>query len=424
MSNNKFSSNYYQLNNSVEEFKSFGEANAGSSYKNFISEETQIIDSLPLDKATGAVSYPIYQTSTFVQESLEVNSGYKYSRSSNPTRNALEELLNKLESGYRAFAFASGLAAIDAVAKLFKSGDEIIAVNDIYGGTYRLFDKVYAKFGIKVHFVDTSDLKNIEDNINENTKAIWLESPTNPTLKISDIRAISEISKRINALLIVDNTFATPVSQKPLLLGADIIIHSVTKYLAGHCDVTAGAVIVNSKELGEEIAYIQNATGGILAPFESWLTIRGIETLHLRFERHNLNAQKIAEFLEANNKFVDKVYYPGLESHPNHEIAKKQQKYFGGMVSFTIAKEYSNYINEFLQNTNLFYLAESLGGVKSLICYPKEMTHKSTPKELREAVGVTDNLIRLSVGLEHYEDLIKDLENAFNILNTIVVKRE
>lgn len=422
MSNITFSKNYYQLNNSVEEFKSFGEANAGSSYKNFISEETQIIDALPLDKATGAVSYPIYQSSTFVQESLEVNSGYKYSRTSNPTRNALEELLNKLESGYRAFAFASGLAAIDAVAKLFQNGDEIIAVNDIYGGTYRLFDKVYSKFGIKVHFVDTSELKNIEEKINENTKAIWLESPTNPTLKISDIGAISEISKRINALLIVDNTFATPVSQKPILLGADIIIHSVTKYLAGHCDVTAGAVVVNSKELGEEIAYIQNATGGILAPFESWLTIRGIETLHLRFERHNLNAQKIAEYLESKTEFVDNVYYPGLESHPNHKIAKKQQKYFGGMVSFSISSKYSDFVSTFLKNTNLFYLAESLGGVKSLICYPKEMTHKSTPKELRESVGVTDNLIRLSVGLENYEDLIYDLENAFKVINNLLVK--
>ena len=384
-----------------------------------INDDTFVINSLPIDHSFGAVSFPIYQTSTYIQEEVGVHKGYAYSRTANPTRNAFEELITKLENGYRGFAFASGLAAIDAIAKLFESGDEIIAVNDIYGGTYRLFGTIYNKFGVKVHYVDTTVIENITELINSNTKAIWLESPTNPTLKISDIEEIAKISQKIGALLIVDNTFATPLSQKPIVLGADIIIHSATKYLAGHSDVIAGAVVVNNKDLGDKIAYIQNATGGILSPFDSWLTIRGIETLHLRLEKHSSNSQKIAEYLETNTEFVDKVYYPGLKSHKNHDIATKQQKYFGGIVSFTINEEYADLVLKFLSETKLFALAESLGGVKSLICYPREMTHKSTPAELRASCGITDSLIRLSVGLENAEDLIKDLENAFLIIKEI-----
>lgn len=386
-----------------------------------INDDTFVINSLPIDNSFGAVSFPIYQTSTYIQEEVGVHKGYAYSRTANPTRNAFEELLTKLENGYRGFAFASGLAAIDAIAKLFESGDEIIAVNDIYGGTYRLFGTIYYKFGVKVHYVDTTDIENITNKINSNTKAIWLESPTNPTLKISDIEEIAKISKNIGALLIVDNTFATPLSQKPIDFGANIVIHSATKYLAGHSDVIAGAVVVNNKDLGDKLAYIQNATGGILGPFDSWLTIRGIETSHLRLEKHSSNSQKIAEYLESKNEFVDKVYYPGLKSHKNQDIAAKQQKYFGGIVSFTIKDEYSDFVLRFLSETKLFALAESLGGVKSLICYPRDMTHKSTPAELRASCGITDNLIRLSVGLENSEDLIQDLENAFNIIKELKI---
>lgn len=379
-------------------------------------EITSLLNAFPIDPLTGSIQVPIYQTSTFVQSEPGVHKGFDYSRSNNPTRKALEDILAHLEEGHSAFAFASGLAAIDAVAKLLNSGDEIIAVDDIYGGAYRLFIHVYQKFGIKIHFCDTSEVENVAKLINNNTKLIWLESPTNPTLKISDIEAISKLAKSKEyaaqeILVCVDNTFATPVSQKPIKLGADIVIHSATKYLGGHSDLIAGAVVCKTEELGAKIKFIQNATGGILAPFDSFLVLRGIETLHLRFKQHSENAQKIAEYL-SNHPAIDKVFYPGLKSHKNHEVAKAQQKYFGGIVSFSLKIDDENLAAEFTSKTELFKLAESLGGVKSLICHPARMTHKSIPKETRNAAGVQDSLIRISVGLEDVEDLIIDLEKA------------
>ncbi len=302
-----------------------------------MSNATQLIHSIPTDPLTGALSVPIYQTSTFEQEAPGINRGYDYARSNNPTRAALEDLVAKLEKGYSASAFGSGLAAIDAVIKLLKSGDEIIAVDDIYGGAFRLFTQVYEKFGIKVTYVDTTNPNNVYTALTANTKLIWLETPTNPTLKISDIAAISKIAKAHNVLLCVDNTFASPVLQQPLLLGADLVVHSATKYLGGHSDLIAGIVVAKSQELGEKIKFLQNASGAILGPFDSWLAIRGIETLHLRIQQHCKNAQAIAEFLETHPA-VDKVFYPGLPSHPNHAVAKKQSTGFGGIVSFTLQK--------------------------------------------------------------------------------------
>nr|MBP8916310.1 aminotransferase class I/II-fold pyridoxal phosphate-dependent enzyme [Chitinophagales bacterium] len=303
-------------------------------------QETAIIHAIPVDELTGAISVPIYQTATFVQESPGIHKGFDYARSNNPTRKVLEDLIAKMEGGDAGFAFASGLAAVDAVLKLLKSGDEIIAVDDIYGGSFRIFTHIYQKFGIKVHYVDTSNAINIIDHLNKNTKLIWLESPTNPTLKISDITAICEIAHQKNVLVVVDNTFASPASQKPLELGADIVIHSATKYLAGHSDLIAGLVITNTKELSESIKFIQNASGGILAPFDCWLTIRGIETLYLRIEKQSHNALRVAEYL-LDNPYVDQVYYPGLPSHLNHNIAKQQQYFFGGVISFTLKEDTS-----------------------------------------------------------------------------------
>jgi len=376
---------------------------------------TNLIHSIPTDPLTGAISVPIYQTSTFVQEAPGVNKGYDYARTNNPTRAVAEQLLAKLESGHTGVAFSSGLAAIDAVVKLLKSGDEILAVDDIYGGAFRLFSRVYEKFGIRVHYVDATRAENIFNAITDRTKLIWIETPTNPTLKIADIKAIAAIAKASNCLLCVDNTFATPVLQQPLLLGADIVVHSATKYLGGHSDLIAGCVVTKDKALGEEVKFLQNACGAILSPFDSWLLIRGIETLHLRVKQHCETAFLLAEWLQ-QHPAVDKVHYPGLKTHVNHDIARQQSTGFGGVISFSLKNDYREAATAFVTSTRLFQLAESLGGIKSLVSHPAEMTHKSIPAEKRRAAGVQDSLIRLSVGLEDAADLIQDLEQAFGAL--------
>jgi cysteine-S-conjugate beta-lyase len=373
---------------------------------------TQLIHSIPVDEATGAISVPIYQTSTFVQEAPGVNKGYDYARSGNPTRASLETIVAKLENGSTGLAFGSGLAAIDAVLKLLKTGDEIVAVDDIYGGAFRLFTQVYEKFGISVKYVDSTVAENVFDAVTEKTKLIWIETPTNPTLKITDIQAIAKIAKANSCWLCVDNTFASPALQQPLSLGADIVVHSATKYLGGHSDIIAGLVVTKDAELGAKIKFLQNAAGAILGPFDSWLLIRGIETLNLRIKQHCINAQAVAEFLETHPA-VDKVFYPGLKTHFNHHIAKAQSKGFGGIVSFTLKNDSEEAANDFVTSTNYFKLAESLGGIKSLISHPAQMTHKSIPADRRRAAGVSDSLIRLSVGLEEAEDLIADLEETF-----------
>ncbi|WPV64925.1 PLP-dependent aspartate aminotransferase family protein [Chitinophaga sp. LS1] len=385
-----------------------------------MSNITNLLHSIPVDPLTGAIAVPIYQTSTFVQEAPGVNKGYDYARTNNPTRETLEKIVAGLEGGSTGIAFSSGLAAIDAVLKLLQSGDEIIAVDDIYGGAFRLFDKVYKKFGIKVTYVDTSDVQNVLDAITPATKLIWLETPTNPTLKISDIGAIAKIAKAHQILFAVDNTFGTPVLQQPLLLGADIVIHSATKYLGGHSDLIAGVVVTKEPALGAEIKFYQNACGAILSPFDSFLLIRGIETVHLRVRQHCANAREVARFLE-QHPLVDKVFYPGLSSHPHHDIAKKQSKGFGGIVSFTLKTDTEAAAQQFVTSTKYFKLAESLGGVKSLLCHPAAMTHKSIPDETRRAAGVADSLIRLSVGLEEPEDLLADLAHAFHQIQSATV---
>jgi cystathionine beta-lyase len=372
---------------------------------------TKLIHSVPVDELTGAISVPIYQTSTFVQEAPGINKGFDYSRTNNPTRASLENLIAVLEEGSVGAAFGSGLAAIDAVVKLLKSGDEIIAVDDIYGGAFRLFSQVYEKFGITVKYVDATEAENVYKAIGPRTKLIWIETPTNPTLKITDIQAIGRIAQANRCLFCVDNTFASPALQKPLSLGADIVIHSATKYLGGHSDLIAGLVVTRDPAIGEKIKFIQNASGAILGPFDSWLLIRGIETLPLRVKQHCLNAQLVAEFLE-RHQAVDKVYYPGLPGHRNHTIAARQAKGFGGIVSFKLVNDTEEAAQDFAVHTQLFKLAESLGGVKSLLCHPASMTHKSIPAEKRRAAGVADSLIRLSVGLEDAEDLIRDLEES------------
>lgn len=376
-----------------------------------MSNATQLLHSIPSDPLTGAISVPIYQTSTFVQDAPGENKGYDYARTGNPTRAALESLVAELENGSTGIAFGSGLAAIDSVVKLLSAGDEILAVDDIYGGAFRLFTHIYEKFGIKVNYVDTTKVGNVVDAITPKTKLIWVETPTNPTLKISDIKAIGEIAKANNCLFCVDNTFASPLLQKPLDLGADIVVHSATKYLGGHSDLIAGIVVAKTEEISAKIKFIQNASGAILAPFDCWLVIRGLETLHLRIKQHCINAQAIAEFLESQPE-VKKVFYPGLASHPNHEIAKKQSSGFGGIVSFSLQEDTIEAAKIFVTSTNYFKLAESLGGVKSLLCHPATMTHKSIPDETRKAAGVCDGLIRLSVGVEEVSDLIEDLKNA------------
>ena len=388
-----------------------------------MSNATQIIHSIPVDAQTGAIAVPIYQTSTFVQEAPGVNKGYDYARTNNPTRATLETIIAQLEEGSIGVAFASGLAAIDAVIKLLKSGDEILAVDDIYGGAFRLFTHIYEKFGITVNYVDTTNVENVFNAITPKTKLIWIETPTNPTLKISDIAAIAKIAKAHGCLLCVDNTFASPALQKPLTLGADIVVHSATKYLGGHSDLIAGLVVAKDKAVGEQLKFIQNASGAILSPFDSWLVIRGIETLSLRVKQHCINAQAVAEYLE-QHPAVDKVYYPGLKSHVNHDIAKQQAKGFGGVVSFTLKNDTEEAAVKFVTSTKLFKLAESLGGVKSLLSHSANMTHKSIPAEKRRAAGVADSLIRLSVGLEEVEDLINDLEQAFQNLQTSVTSNK
>lgn len=376
-------------------------------------KSTKLIHSIPVDPLTGAISVPIYQTSTYVQEAPGVNKGYDYARSNNPTRHALEELIATLEGGATGVAFATGLAAIDAVVKLLKTGDEILAVDDIYGGAFRLFTHIYEKFGIKVNYVDTTDINNVIDAITPNTKLVWLESPTNPTLKISDIAAVCRVARNVSneVLICVDNTFASPALQLPLSLGADIVVHSATKYLGGHSDLVAGLVVTKTTELGEKIKFIQNASGGILGPNDSWLVIRGIETLHLRMKQHCINAQSVAQYL-VDHPAVATVYYPGLSHHHNHQIAEVQQSGFGGIVSFTLKSDTEEAAKQFVCGTKLFKLAESLGGIKSLCCHPATMTHKSIPEERRRAAGVADSLIRLSVGLEDYSDLIEDIAQA------------
>lgn len=386
-----------------------------------MSNATQLIHSIPVDPLTGSISVPIYQTSTFVQDAPGEHKGYDYARTNNPTRETLEKIIALLEGGERASAFASGLAAIDAVVKLLESGDEILAVDDIYGGAFRLFTHIYAKFGIKVNYTDTTDIANVIDAITPKTKLIWLETPTNPTLKISDIETIAKIAKQHNILLCVDNTFASPILQQPIKLGADIVVHSATKYLGGHSDLIAGIVVSATQELGDKIKFIQNASGAILAPHDSWLVIRGVETLHLRVKEHSRNALAVAQYLE-NHPAIDKVYYPGLKSHPNHDIAAKQQLGFGGIVSFTLKNNTEEAAKHVVCNTKLFKLAESLGGVKSLLCHPAQMTHKSIPAEKRRAAGVVDSLIRLSVGLEEVDDLIRDIEQALNKAQTFVAE--
>ncbi|MDR9867415.1 cystathionine gamma-synthase [Lactococcus cremoris] len=361
------------------------------------------------DRTTGAVSVPIYQTSTYKQNGLGQPKEYEYSRSGNPTRHALEELIADLEGGVQGFAFSSGLAGIHAVLSLFSAGDHIILADDVYGGTFRLMDKVLTKIGIIYDLVDLSNLDDLKAAFKAETKAVYFETPSNPLLKVLDIKEISSIAKAHNALTLVDNTFATPYLQQPIALGADIVLHSATKYLGGHSDVVAGLVTTNSKELASEIGFLQNSIGAVLGPQDSWLVKRGIKTLALRMEAHSANAQKIAEFLEASQA-VSKVYYPGLVNHEGHEIAKKQMTAFGGMISFELTDE--NAVKNFVENLRYFTLAESLGGVESLIEVPAVMTHASIPKELREEIGIKDGLIRLSVGVEALEDLLTDLKEA------------
>jgi cystathionine gamma-lyase/homocysteine desulfhydrase len=361
------------------------------------------------DPVTGAVSVPIYQVSTYKQEAVGKHSGFEYSRTGNPTRHALEELIKDLENGEAGFAFGSGMAAITAVVMLFNSGDHIVLTDDVYGGTFRVMTKVLNRFGIESTFVDTSDLTTIEKAIKPNTKAIYIETPTNPLLKITDIEAASNIAKKHNLLTIVDNTFSTPYWQTPITLGADIVLHSATKYLGGHSDVVAGLVVVNSKQLAEDLHFVQNSTGGILGPQDSWLLMRGIKTLGVRMEETEENTRKIVEFLQGHPS-VDKIYYPGLESHPNHDIAKKQGQGFGGMISFDIGSEEK--ADQLLAKVHYFTLAESLGAVESLISVPARMTHASIPVERRAELGITDGLVRISVGLEDVEDLIEDLKQA------------
>ncbi|TYR82332.1 bifunctional cystathionine gamma-lyase/homocysteine desulfhydrase [Priestia megaterium] len=361
------------------------------------------------DELTGAVSVPIYQVSTYKQESVGQHKGYEYSRTGNPTRHALEELIKDIEGGEAGFAFGSGMAAVTAVMMLFNSGDHIILTDDVYGGTYRVITKVLNRIGIDATFVDTSDITNIRKSVRSNTKALYIETPTNPLLKITDIEAAVNEAKMHNLLTIVDNTFSTPYWQNPIKQGADIVLHSATKYLGGHSDVVAGLAVVNSKELAEDLHFIQNSTGGILGPQDSWLLMRGIKTLGIRMEEHEANAHKIVEFLK-NHPSVRKVYYPGLEAHPNHEIAKKQARGFGGMISFDVGSEEK--AEQLLSNVKYFTLAESLGAVESLISVPAKMTHASIPADRRKELGITDGLVRISVGLEDVEDLIEDLTNA------------
>ena len=363
------------------------------------------------DKAYGAVMPPIYQTSTYAQKSPGKHKGFEYSRTHNPTREALEKSLASIESGNFAFAFGSGLAAMDAVLKTLKPGDEIISTDDLYGGSYRLFTKIFKDFGLKFHFVSMHDTKNISNVLNDKTRLIWIETPTNPMMNIIDIKSVVDLVKGKDILVAVDNTFASSYIQQPLKIGADIVMHSATKYLAGHSDVILGALIVNDKNLAERLKFIQNASGAVCGPMDSFLTLRGIKTLHVRMQRHCENTAQIANFLKESTK-IEKVYWPGFKFHPNHNIARSQMKDFGGMLSFvTKGADYKSAI-KIVEKLKIFTLAESLGGVESLAGHPASMTHASIPKQIREKSGVVDALIRLSVGIEHVDDLITDLKQA------------
>ncbi|MCB9246326.1 MAG: cystathionine gamma-synthase [Flavobacteriales bacterium] len=363
------------------------------------------------DPLTGAVMTPIYQTSTYKQVAPGNHQGYEYSRTHNPTRTQLQDNLAALENAKHGLVFGSGMAAIDAVVKLLKPGDEVIATNDLYGGSYRIFTKIFQPFGIQFHFVDMSDMSQIKARINDKTRMIWVETPTNPLLKIIDIKACAALAKQCDALLCVDNTFASPYLQNPMDLGADIVMHSVTKYLNGHSDVVMGALVLNDDQLQERLAFIQNSCGGVPGPQDCFLVLRGIKTLHLRMARHCENGRAIAEFLRAHKK-VARVFWPGFTDHPNHEIAKSQMRDFGGMMSFTLKGDHIGDALRTISNTKLFTLAESLGGVESLCGHPASMTHASIPREEREKAGLKDSLIRLSVGIEDVDDLIVDLDQA------------
>ena len=366
------------------------------------------------DTATGAIMTPIYQTSTYIQEEIGVHKGFEYSRTGNPTRAALENNLAAIEGGNYGACFGSGLAAIDAVIKMLKPGDEVISTNDLYGGSYRIFTTIFEKYSIKFHFVNMLDVKNIEEKINNNTKLIWAETPTNPMMNIIDVKSICDLARSKDIMVGVDNTFATPYLQNPLNLGADIVMHSVTKYLGGHSDVVMGALVTSDDKIAEEIYRIQNSSGAVCGPMDSFLVLRGIKTLHLRMQRHCENGEKVAHFLE-NHPIVDTVYWPGLKSHPNHDVAVSQMKDFGGMISFTLVGDKLESAKKVVSKTELFTLAESLGGVESLIGHPSTMTHASIPREERIKSGVVDSLIRLSVGIEDITDLINDLDNALKI---------
>lgn len=364
------------------------------------------------DPVTGAIMTPIYQTSTYVQESPAKHKGYAYARGANPTRNALQSSIAALENGQYAICFSSGMGATDAVIKLLNPGDEVITSNDLYGGSYRMFRRIFEKYGIKFHFLDLSRVENALPYLNAKTRLIWLETPTNPLMNIVDIAAFAQLARERNILLAVDNTFASPYLQNPLDLGASIVMHSVTKYLSGHSDVIMGALVLNDEALYKELAFIQNSCGAVPGPQDSFLVLRGIKTLHLRMERHCLNGRKIAEYLKSHPK-VGMVYWPGFSDHPNHEIAKRQMRDFGGMISFTLKDDDVAKAITFMESVELFSLAESLGGVESLINHPASMTHASIPREERLAGGLVDSLIRISVGIEDNEDLISDLEKAF-----------
>ena len=378
-----------------------------STYKNI--ETALIHGGISTDERTGSVNVPIYQTSTFKQDGLGKMRGYEYSRTGNPTREALESLIAELENGYAGFAFGSGMAATTAVLSLLKSGDRVIISSNVYGGTFRVLDKVFNHFNITYTISDTTDLAAFEMDITPDVKAVMIESPANPLMTVTDIKAVSEIAHKHNLLVIVDNTFMTPYLQKPLDLDADIVVHSATKYLGGHSDVVAGLAVVNSKELADRLAFIQNSTGGVLPPFDSFLLIRGIKTLGVRMDRHVSNAEKAADFL-LNNKAVKSVYYPGLKTSQGYEINKHQAKNGGTMISFELFENYD--IKVFFESLKLVALAESLGGVESLVCHPSTMTHASIPADIRKKVGITDGLIRLSTGIENIEDILADLQQA------------
>ena len=366
------------------------------------------------DVSTGAIMTPIYQTSTYIQDEIGVHKGFEYSRTGNPTRQALENNLAAIEGGKYGACFGSGLAAIDAVVKMLNPGDEVISTNDLYGGSYRIFTTIFEKYGIKFHFVNMLDVQNIEEKINENTKLMWVETPTNPMMNIIDVKKVCDLAQENNILVGVDNTFATPYLQNPLALGADVVMHSVTKYLGGHSDVIMGALVTNDDKIAEEIYRIQNSSGAVCGPMDSFLVLRGIKTLHLRMQRHCENGEKIAHFLN-DHPLIDTVYWPGLKSHTNHEVAKNQMNDFGGMISFNLVGDDLEMAKNVVSNTELFTLAESLGGVESLIGHPSTMTHASIPTLNLIRESTTPDLILSSLGIEDVEDLINDLKNALRV---------